>query len=196
VNTETPKFQKMEIEIKIKIGEHPGMREKILDSGFKCVAPFAFERNIVFDTVDSRLKKNKCLLRLREIDHKNTLTFKHPPQIPISPDLQTTYKILGEIETQVSDFKSTQAILHALGFEEFFIYEKYREIFDSQHETGTGKIMLDHTPIGNFIEIEGDTGEIDKIASLLGFSHKDYITANYYTLYRAEHPYGHMQFSS
>jgi hypothetical protein len=52
--------------------------------------------------------------------------------------------------------------------------------------------MMDQTPIGDFIEIEGSAEEIDGIASALGFTRQDYITANYYTLFRETHKTGHM----
>jgi len=48
--------------------------------------------------------------------------------------------------------------------------------------------------MGDFIEIEGPAAGIDRVAVALGFTQKDYITANYYKLWRKEHPTGHMRF--
>jgi len=50
--------------------------------------------------------------------------------------------------------------------------------------SSTGKIMLDETPIGNFLEIEGSARWIDRTAKLLGFKHSDYLKASYGALYR------------
>ena len=44
--------------------------------------------------------------------------------------------------------------------------------------------MLDETPIGNFLEIEGRPKWIDRTARVLGFSAGDYITTSYGSLYR------------
>jgi len=51
--------------------------------------------------------------------------------------------------------------------------------------SNSGKVMLDETPIGNFIEIEGAPRWIDRTARLLGFSTDDYITRSYGYLYLA-----------
>ena len=49
----------------------------------------------------------------------------------------------------------------------------------------TGKVLLDETPIGNYLEIEGSPRWIDRTAKLLGFSTADYITRSYGYLYLA-----------
>ena len=142
---------------------------------------------MVFDTPDQRLRENHHLLRLRKINRRNILTFKRPPQGSGESD---DYKIREEVEIDVSDFENTRTILIALGYRECFIYEKYREIY----ARGKVKVMLDHTPIGDYIEIEGQPGEIYRLAARLGYSKADYITDNYMTLFRKKHKTGHMQF--
>jgi adenylate cyclase class 2 len=50
---------------------------------------------------------------------------------------------------------------------------------------------LDETPIGEFLELEGEPGWIDRTARELGFSEADYITDTYGALfeaYRARNP--------
>ena len=180
---------KLEIEIKIKVDDLKKIRRKIIKLGFRTIAPYSFEHNILFDTKDERLKKNKLLLRLRKIEDKYIVTFKHPPEQ--SPDA-SHYKIREEKEIEVSDYENIKSIFTGLGFKVFFIYEKYREIFDN----GNVKIMMDHTPIGDYIEIEGDAEGIDKTAAQLGYSKSDYITDNYMTLYKRKHKTGFMQFDS
>jgi adenylate cyclase class 2 len=180
---------KLEIEVKIKADDLEEIKRKIIKLGFRTIAPYSFEHNILFDTTDERLKKNKLLLRLRKIEDKYIVTFKHPPEQ--SPDTNH-YKIREEKEIEVSDYENIKSIFTGLGFNVFFIYEKYREIFDN----GEVKIMMDHTPIGDYIEIEGDVEEIDKTAARLGYSKSDYITDNYMTLFRKKHKTGFMQFSA
>jgi adenylate cyclase class 2 len=178
---------KLEIEVKIKVDDLKKIKRKIKNIGFRTIAPYSFESNILFDTKDERLRKNRLLLRLRTIDNKYIVTFKSPPEQSVDT---SDYKIREETEIEVSDFKKINSIFSGLGFQVFFIYEKYREICDN----GIVKIMLDHTPIGDFIEIEGDAEEIDKAAAQLGYSKSDYITDNYMKLFRREHQTGFMQF--
>jgi len=101
------------------------------------------------------------------------------------------YKVREETEVIVSDFAAAEKIIAALGFRVFFIYEKYREVFSA----GAARIMLDETPIGDFIEIEGDPDRIDAVAARLGFSPADYITDSYYRLFLASGGSGHMVFA-
>lgn len=177
----------LEIEVKIKVDDLKKIKGKIIKLGFRTISPYSFEHNILFDTKDERLKKNKLLLRLREIEGKYIVTFKRPAELSQN---SSHYKIKEEKEIEVSDYENVKSIFTGLGFKVFFIYEKYREIFDN----GNVKIMMDHTPIGDFIEIEGDAEEIDKTAAQLGYGQSDYITDNYMTLFKRKHKTGFMQF--
>ncbi len=44
--------------------------------------------------------------------------------------------------------------------------------------------MLDETPVGVFLELEGPPEWIDRTAGTLGFSEGDYITLSYLELHR------------
>lgn len=170
----------------------PGIRQKLLDLGFKTVSENVREHNYVFDTPGLHLKNDNKLLRLRQSGNACVLTFKRPDPNTPRKSIDKIYKIREEIEVTVSDFDKAETIFKGLGYEVFFIYEKYRE--ELTGPDGEVEIMLDHTPVGDFIEIEGPAPEIDRVAVLLGFSKEDYITSNYYKLWRKEHPEGHMVF--
>jgi adenylate cyclase class 2 len=43
--------------------------------------------------------------------------------------------------------------------------------------------MIDETPVGVYIELEGTPSWIDRTARQLGFEEKDYVTASYGRLY-------------
>jgi hypothetical protein len=45
---------------------------------------------------------------------------------------------------------------------------------------------LDETPVGVFLELEGDPQAIDRAARALGYLHHDYVRGTYWDLYRAE----------
>src|SRR5262249_32612389 len=84
-----------------------------------------------------------------------------------------------ELETQVEDGKKLDAILRALGYSPSFRYEKFR----SEWTDGKGQVVVDHTPIGDFCEIEGPPRWIDATARKLEVKREDYITKNYATLF-------------
>ncbi len=178
----------LEIEIKIKIDNISETKKKILNLGFKIFKEKTFEYNITFDKEDKQLSKNNFLLRLRKTDCANTLTFKGPVLKSNEPQ---NYKKREEIETEVSDFDKTRKILYLLGFQPLFIYEKYREVFSKENV----KIMVDQTPIGSYIEIEGKESEIDNTANLLGYNKNHYITQSYYSLFLKSKNKGFMQFA-
>ncbi|MCP5050736.1 MAG: class IV adenylate cyclase [bacterium] len=185
----------LEIEIKLRLDDPhvPAIRVKLVEIGFTLVEENAHEFNAVFDTRDRELKKNHMLLRLRKKNNQTILTFKRPHDG--TPD-SGIYKIREEIEVEVSDYENAQTIINGLGYQLFFIYEKYREVYrkETGNEHGNIDIMLDRTPIGHFLEIEADASGIDTIAGQLGFRKEDYITSNYYSLFREQHKEGFMQF--
>ncbi|MCU0288294.1 MAG: class IV adenylate cyclase [Acidobacteria bacterium] len=193
MTTETKPLPGLEIEVKLDIGIGPQAvehtRNQILAHHFQVLHARSFEKNIVFDTPDGKLKARKYLLRLREKGNKYIVTFKEPVEQSLS-GAQTHYKINRETEVEVLHFDKMAHIFTCLGYKHSFIYEKYREEF----QKGPVKVMLDETPIGNFIEIEGTGQSIDQVAQELGFCKSDYITANYLTLFRKAGGVGHMIF--
>jgi adenylate cyclase class 2 len=176
-----------EIEIKLEIKEVDPIKSQLGKLGFKVKKPEYFESNIVWDTPDHQLRKSGCLLRLRKEDTGGILTFKRP--VP-EKEKTASYKIREEIETRFSDFDKGREIFSALGFQVFFRYEKYREIY----EKNSIIVTVDRTPIGNFIEIEGAEDSIDDVALQLGYSKRDYIVDSYYVLFRKHHKSGFMIF--
>ncbi|MCP4147387.1 MAG: class IV adenylate cyclase [bacterium] len=178
----------IEIEVKINIDNVTidSLKKKITAHNFTTVLPRTFEHNIVFDTPKGKLKKKKLLLRLRRFNDTTILTFKRPSKIPGTEN----YKTKEEIEVDIPEFEKMNTIITGLGYEPVFIYEKYREIFKQGHV----EIMIDETPIGNYIEIEGAPEDIDRTAHLLGYSKNDYITANYRKLFKRAKGTGHMVF--
>lgn len=103
-----------------------------------------------------------------------TLTFKGRP-------LPGPHKNREELETGLSDPARFAEILARLGFHPVFRYEKYRTEF--RMKRGPGMAMLDETPIGVYVELEGPPTWIDRTARRMGFSPRDYITASYARLY-------------
>lgn len=165
---------KHEIEVKLRISGAADARQRLEAAGFALTRERLFESNIIYDRPGRDLRRAGELLRLRTCGGNAILTFK-------GPSIDARHKTREEIETAVSDAAAFVGILERLGFEPSFRYEKYRTEFARPGETGHA--VLDETPIGGFLELEGPPEWIDAAARALGFTERDYITATYADLY-------------
>ena len=69
----------------------------------------------------------------------------------------------------------------------WFRYEKYRE----EYAAGNVTVALDETPVGTFVEIEGDEHGILTITRALGRTPDDFILSSYRRLFvRHREEYG------
>ena len=164
-----------EIEIKLAAPSARAIRRTLRAAGFAVSSPRVFESNTVFDTPVMALRQAGTLLRLRQAGRVATLTYK-------GVALAGKHKSREELELEVSDHARMAAILARLGYQPTFRYEKYRTEF--RQPAGAGIAMLDETPIGAYLELEGTPEWIDLTAHALGFSESDYITLSYGRLYQ------------
>ena len=162
----------LEIEVKFFLEDIETIRERLIQSGADSNGR-NFERNICFDNEDDGLFLSDSLLRLRK-DDRATLTYK---AIPDAGDPE--FKVLKELEVEVSDFETMLNILCALGFHQLQSYEKYRETFT----IGDAKLCLDQMPFGNFIEIEGGKDDIRNLSQQIGMQWNRRILDNYRFLF-------------
>jgi adenylate cyclase class 2 len=165
-------MENLEIEVKFYLSDMDRIRDRIIELGAVSMGRI-FETNIRFDDADNRLIQKKSLLRLRQ-DKKSILTFKSEP--PFKDD---QFKILRELEVEVSDFNTMKHILESLGFREEQVYEKWRETFILNRTY----LCLDTMPYGNFLEIEGQKEDIKKLASQIGLKWKKRILINYLAIF-------------
>jgi adenylate cyclase class 2 len=163
-----------EVEIKLRLSSADQGRRRLRRVGFRVARRRVFEHNVVFDTRGHSLRRQGCLLRLREAGRLILLTFKGASE-------RGKYKIREEIELGLSNGGALCEILGRLGYAPSFRYEKYRTEFSEA--TGLGRVMLDETPIGDFLELEGPPKWIDRTARRLGFTEADYVTASYAELH-------------
>lgn len=161
-----------EIEIKFRVENLRALNRKLRDAGFRLETPRTHETNTLYDLPGQVLRKRKELLRLREFGSSWKLTHK-------SGSKASRHSSRIELETGVSDGKKMDAILRALGYSPSFRYEKFR----AEWTDGKGQVVVDHTPIGDFCEIEGKPRWIDATAKSLGVGREEYITTNYATLF-------------
>ena len=128
--------------------------------------------NALYDLPGEVLRNRKELLRLRQYGKSWKLTHKSGGQIG-------RHSSRTELETGVSDGDKMDLILRALGYSPSFRYEKFR----AEWTDDKGQVVVDHTPIGDFCEIEGNPRWIDATAKKLGVTSAHYITKNYATLF-------------
>jgi len=163
-----------ENEIKLAVPDSKFARRLLRAAGFRVSRPRVFEANTLLDTGRRGLNKAPTPLRVRQAGCVGTVTFK-------GRALAGRHKSRAELQVQTSDAGATAAIFARLGFLPVFRYEKYRTEFRQPRRAGVA--MLDETPVGVFLELEGTARWIDRTARQLGFQEGQYITASYGGLY-------------
>lgn len=163
-----------ETEIKLALPDLAAARRKLRSAGFRVARRRVFEANTMFDTPELTLREAHSMLRLREAGGVFTITYKGSPEA-------ARHKRREEIESRVRDGRAVRAILERLGYRAVWRYEKYRTEYHVEGEAG--EAMLDETPVGHYLELEGAPRWIDRTARRLGYTHKDYILASYSRLY-------------
>ncbi|HLK21483.1 MAG TPA: class IV adenylate cyclase [Bryobacteraceae bacterium] len=168
---------KVETEIKLRVrGGFTKIRHSLRKLGFRIVKHRAYESNTLFDNSKRSLRKHGKLIRVRRVSSHTILTFKGPSQ-------PSRYKKRREVEFELPYSAPIAPVLNELGYHPVFRYEKYRTEYAKK--TNQGKVLVDETPIGNYLELEGSPRWIDRTAKQLGFSKSDYITRSYGYLYLA-----------
>src|ERR1700728_1482735 len=194
-----------EIEIKLRVEDARELRAALKDLGARTAyggTGRVHEWNTLFDTARQDLRKREQLLRTRietpdgKIAGKKKnagqpalLTFKGPvASRPARRGKWTNrerHKVREEIEFRIDDAAKLGKILRELGVHPSFHYEKYRTTFHLPPARRWAKgllIELDETPIGTFVELEGPSAAIDRMAKLLRFSKEEYVLSNYLRL--------------
>lgn len=147
--------------------------------------PRHFEDNVLFDDAASSLQASGRALRLRRTDAAAIVTYKGPRVVGAG------VKSRPEIEVAVGDADAAQQVLEALGYRKVFRYQKYREAFRWRD----AEIVVDETPIGTFLEVEGPIGTIHAAAAALGRGPADYVDESYAGLFVASGRSGDMVFA-
>jgi adenylate cyclase class 2 len=170
-----------EIEVKIPAADLDAIRRRLQEKGATLMRERHEESNDLYDHADDRLSNAGCALRLRRTAGQSRLTFKGPARF------EQGIKTREERETSVGNAEETEAILLQLGFVRRFRYEKRREewlLFGCA-------VALDETPIGNFVEVEGEPVGIRKAVAALELDFASAIPYSYahlYALKRKEEP--------
>jgi len=165
----------IETEVKIATPSAAEAARLLRLAGFGVTHPRVFESNQIYDWPGETLRTSHRLLRLRQVDQKFTLAYKGVPD-------RSRHKSREEIEAVTADGPELAAILERLGLERTLRYDKYRTEFGRPREAGVA--MLDETPVGVYLELEGAGEWIDATARAMGFDESHYITASYGRIFR------------
>jgi len=167
----------VETEIKLPAVDAASAEALLRKAGFVVHHPRTFESNLLLDTTDLRLRATRQILRLRQYGTRHVLTYK-------GSAVDGKHKTREELEFEIPADAPLPLIFERLGYTPQFRYEKYRTEYTRGDDPGMA--VLDETPIGVFLELEGPGDWIDQTAAELGYREQDYITKSYGALY-AEH---------
>ena len=170
-----------ESEIKVPVSDLETVRRRLPEIGARRLHGHLRERNLLFDTAGEGLRTTDRVLRLRQIGDRHLLTLKGPPTY------RGPLKEREELEVEVGGWESTVALLEGLGYRAVVLYEKDRESWQLDRVT----IALDHTPMGDFVEIEGPEERLHAVAAALGVDPGLAVRGSYVSLWqehRRRHP--------
>ena len=163
----------IETEVKLACGD----LSRLQNAGFTLTTTAArhFEDNWLLDSPDQTLFKQGAALRVRTVGGEGSVTFKGVlPESEASP-----LKVREEIESDTSDPARMIAVFEKLGFRRAFRYQKYRTDFHLTLDGEELKVSFDETPMGDFIEIEGDGATILRVLEAAGFLSNEIIRESY-----------------
>ena len=165
----------MEEEIKLAVHDIPVILLKI-----RSVAKYVrteYLRDVIYGVSG---EKKKIRLRVQDNFEFRLVDATHKYKIAVEDGIK---KEIEEILYKGNSCENALKIISSQGsFVEENSYEKTRVIFAGSHNT---EITLDIYPYGAWIEIEGESSSIHKVAKQLGFTQKDYIETSADDLYLA-----------
>jgi predicted adenylyl cyclase CyaB len=163
----------LEIEVKLACHNLDRLREAELD--LQLVEARHFEDNWLLDSKDHALLSQGAALRVRSVKNKGLLTYKG-----VVRDSETSIlKVREEIESAVDEPERIVELFERLGFHRSFRYQKYRTIYNLKRNDRSITVTFDETPMGNFIEIEGDEEGVLQTMQAAGFSVEEIIRESY-----------------
>jgi adenylate cyclase class 2 len=165
-----------ETEIKIPVTDLGEVRSCLEERGARRIHDSLRETNILLDDQERRLGGAGKALRLRNVGDRQVVTLKGP----VSYD--GVVKSRQELEVEVADTGVVEEILLDLGYVVVIRYEKDRERWGLDDMI----VCLDHTPMGDFVEIEGPAGGLTAAAAAIGLDPTNAVRHSYLGLW-AEH---------
>ena len=135
----------LEREVKLRFASVEEARAAVHAAGAAPSRCRRLQEDALLDDAQETLRQRRCVLRVRVESGRSLLTFKGPVQ-------PSPMKLREEIETVVGDGETLLRCLEQLGYAVWFRYQKYRE----EYALTDVVIAIDETPVGVFVELEGD----------------------------------------
>ena len=163
-----------EREVKLPYPDSESALRAVEATGAALLHPARLQRDTLFDMPDARLRTSGQVLRLRDDGGRGYLTVKGPIE-------RGSMKVREEQETAVDDARVVEAAFRALGLVVGFRYEKYRTEYSLPGVT----LTIDDTPVGVFVELEGEEAAILDAARALGRTPDEFLLDSYRSLFLA-----------
>jgi adenylate cyclase class 2 len=171
-----------EIEVKLRFDDLDAFARAGISMEIE--TPRHFEDNWLLDSPDQYLSERAAILRVRSAAGGGAITYKEQAD-DAAPASQFKKRI--EIETAIDDPESAVEIFERLGYRKWFRYQKYRTVYRATLPEGSKlQVMLDETPRGAFVELEGEEEIIAQAVGLLGVTPAEYVLESYLAI-QAEH---------
>ena len=167
-----------EVEVKLPFSSAAEALARLGTAGATASGARTFEDNALWDRDHDPLATSGRMLRLRRVGRRAVLTFKR--KIPGD----TRYKVCEEHETEIQDPAALEGVLRGVGFRVAYRYQKYR----TELALPGVEVSVDETPLGCFVELEGEREAIDRAAARLGFTPERYVRSTYRELQLAASP--------
>ena len=167
----------LEREVKLLFPTTAAARESVLAAGAVPKDALRLQDDSLYDLPDETLRKKGCVVRIRserwpDRPDTTTLTVKGPVQ-------SSRMKLREEHETRIENVEALTRAFDALGMRVWFRYQKHREEFSTP-----GLVLaIDETPVGTYVELEGEEDAILAMTTALGRSPADFIVDSYYRLF-------------
>ena len=175
----------LEIEVKLRVESLHEAHRRLAALPATLTDGRQFEDNDIFDLPDGRLAAARSLLRLRVVGSTGMVTFKSVVEGQDWDNVRA--KVRAEVQTPVGAPEAMRGIFLKLGLSRVYRYQKYRSYYRwaDPASGATLSISLDETPIGIYLELEGDKNAIDIAAARMGWTPDDYIVDDYRALHIA-----------
>jgi len=173
--SQAPVTKELNLEIEVKLACED--LDRLRNAGFVVTlqTPRHFEDNWLLDLPDRSIFKQGAALRVRSVNGKGSVTFKGA----VIESNESRVKVREEIETELSEPERMIELFERLGYRRSFRYQKYRTTYALLLDGVELKVVLDETPMGNFIEIEGDETRIARVFEAAGFSDAEIVRESY-----------------
>jgi adenylate cyclase, class 2 len=157
------------------------VRHALEASGGHLEQALTLEDNLVLDDLEGSLRTSGRLLRIRRWGDQWTVTFKGVCSF------RDGIKSRPETETSLGDGSALLTMMAELGISPVRRYQKRRETWQCDGVV----VALDETPMGCFVELEGDPEHLADLAGHLGLDPGAAVSGTYLELwnrYRETHP--------